>query len=100
MVEATTIFRVIATSKALMLLVITGQFKGTVKQLIHVDLFANQLVSGRGFTFVDKVAATEFIRGQAQLTSHLIEMSLQSKYALRRAESSKRSVGWQVSSHC
>src|SRR6267378_8294811 len=96
---APTVARSVRACEGFTLFVIITQFKRAGQQLVHVDLFANRLVSGSRFTFVDKIAATKLVGLKAQRTSNFVELPLESKYALRCAKSSKRSVRREVCSH-
>src|SRR2546423_7945639 len=96
---APTVHRSILAREAFTLFVITTQLKCAGQQLVHVYLFANRLVGGSRFTFMDKIAATKLVGLKAQRTGNFIELPLESKYALRRAKSSKRSMRRKVCSH-
>src|ERR1700687_4179782 len=89
--------RSVLAREALTLFVIATHFKRAGQQLVHVDLFANRLAGGGRFTFVNKIAATKLVGLKAHRAGNSVEVPLESKYALRRAKSSKctmrRNVG-------
>src|SRR2546429_6928499 len=96
---APTVHRSILAREAFTLFVITTQFKRAGQQLVHVYLLADRLTGGGSFTFVDKIAATKLVGLEAQPTGNFVEMPLESKYALRRAKSSKCTVWRNICSH-
>ena len=80
-------------------LVVLGQLKRAIKQLIHIELFTNHLTRRGGLSLLNKIATTKLVGLKAQSAGNFIELPLESKYALRRAKSSKRSVRREVCSH-
>src|SRR5438132_6081940 len=79
---------------------IVAQLECTIKQTLHVDLLADDLISRRGLSFMNEVAATKLFGSQTDSLSNFVQMSLQRKDALRRPESPERPVRWHVRRDC
>src|SRR5437868_5733958 len=71
---------------------VIAQLESSLHKPFHVHRLVNHLARGRRFAFLYEVAQTKLFRTQAHRFSHLIQMSLKRKDALRRAEAAKSSV--------
>src|ERR1700679_823300 len=73
--------------------------KGAVHEPLHLHFFPNDLPYRQPFALVDEVTPPELIGLQTRSLSYMIEVALQRKNGLRRAESAKGPVRRDVGGH-
>ena len=71
---------------------VVGKLERSLHQPAHVHLFADHLPGGGGLPCAEEIAAAKLLRAQAHRARHLVQVALERKGALGRAEAAKSAV--------
>ena len=82
----------VLAGKAFAFRVVVTQFKRAIEQAVHVHSFANCLVRGCRFTFMDEIAPAKLFGRESYCTRDLVHVTFEREDTLRRAETAKRTM--------
>src|SRR5580704_4278572 len=78
--------------ESFVLLVIAAQFKRAIHQSVHVNFFVDHLPDSNRLALLNEIPPPKFVRRESHGFRDAIEMPLERENALRRPESSERTV--------
>src|SRR5262249_24730739 len=76
--------------------VVVAELQRAIEQAVHIDALANHLAGRSGLAFLNKVATAKLFRRESDGARDLVHVTFEGKDALRRAETAKRAVRWNV----